>query len=334
MVLETPAHFGQGPPRKLWFIAMRPTGTLAVNCFAPLLAVALLLGCSRKTGEAAAAGSVEGRSMEPLDEMQDADNGTLIVPKDAQQKADVSYGSDPSQTMDVYIPQHPNHAPVVFMVHGGAWLWGDKRHSRVVNNKAARWIPKGYIFVSVNYRLAPAADPLQQVDDVAKALAAAQAQAASWGGDPARFLVMGHSAGAHLVSLLASDPSFAAAHGVKPWLGTVALDSAAFDVERIMQRRHFRFYDRVFKNDPAYWRSASPLTRLRSKPVPFLAVCSSERPESCRQAQAFVDKAVSFGGRAQIVPVAKSHAQINFELGLPGDYTKTVEAFMQSLGLP
>lgn len=272
--------------------------------------------------------------MEPEEEMGEADPGTLIVPPNAVEKADVSYGPDPAHRMDVYLPKEPKNAPVVFMVHGGAWMWGDKRHSRVVNNKAARWIEKGYVFISVNYRLSPATDPLGQVDDVAKALAMAQNEAPNWGADPKRFLVMGHSAGAHLVTMLAADPAFATARGVKPYLGTVALDSAAFDLVRIMERRHFRFYDRVFRDDPKYWKEASPLHRLKGKPAPFLAVCSSDRPESCRQAEAFVEKVNQLGGRAQTVPIAMSHAEINYELGRPGPYTDKVEGFMQSLGLP
>jgi arylformamidase len=273
--------------------------------------------------------------MESEAEMNEsAMGGPVVVPEGTREKLDISYGSDPAQRMDVFLPPQAKDAPVLFMVHGGAWMWGDKRHSGIINNKAGRWLPKGYIFVTVNYRLSPTADPKGQVDDVATALAKAQSEAGAWGGDPNRFLLMGHSAGAHLVSLLASDPAIAAARGAKPWLGTIALDSAAYDVVRIMERRHFRFYDRVFRDDPAFWRDTSPLHRLRSKPAPFLAVCSSERSDSCPQAQAFVDKVNSLGGRAAIAPIAMGHGELNRELGLPGEYTDKVEGFMKSLGLP
>lgn len=272
--------------------------------------------------------------MEPGDETNESEGGPVAVPPGTVEKLDVSYGADPAHRMDVYVPANAQGAPVLFMVHGGAWMWGDKRAANVVNNKAARWLPKGYIFVTVNYRLSPAADPLHQVEDVAKALAKAQAEAPSWGGDPKRFLVMGHSAGAHLVTMLAADPAFAEAAGVQPWLGTVALDSAAYDLVKIMERRHFRFYDRVFHDDPKYWREASPLHRLKGKPAPFLAVCSSHRADSCPQAQAFVDKVNALGGRAQTVSIAKTHMEINRELGQPGNYTDKVEGFLRSLGLP
>jgi arylformamidase len=261
-------------------------------------------------------------------------SGTAVVPETTEVLRDVAYGTDRSQHLDVYMPKSPAKAPIFFLVHGGAWMKGDKANPGVVSNKVAHWVGKGYILVSTNYRLDPP-DPLQQADDVAKALAFVQSQATTWGGDPERIVVVGHSSGAHLVSLLASDPSIAAKHGAKPWLGTVALDSAAFDVEKIMNGQHFAFYDRVFRKDPAYWRSASPLHRLTAKvPSPVFVVCSSERRDSCDQARGFVDKVTGLGGRAEMFRVALTHQEITEQLGTSGQYTTAVDTFLQSLGLP
>ena len=102
--------------------------------------------------------------------------------------------------------------------------------SRVVQEKVARWVPKGFVFISVNYRLYPTVNVLQEAQDVAMALAAAQSRAASWGADASRFILMGHSAGAHLVSLINASPTLAQREGAWPWLGTVSLDSAALNV--------------------------------------------------------------------------------------------------------
>lgn len=246
---------------------------------------------------------------------------------------DVAYGPDPAHRLDVYLPDEPKDAPVLFMVHGGAWQFGDKAAKPVVANKVAHWVPKGYILVSTNYRLSPP-DPLQQIQDIGMALAFAQSQAPSWGGDPDRFVLIGHSSGAHLVSLLASDSSVAAEYEARAWLGTVALDSAAFDVGKIMQRRHMPFYDRVFRDDPSYWRQASPMHRLNAAPYPMFLVCSSDRRASCAQARGFADKVSGLGGRVQLSPVALSHKEINEKLGTTGEYTKSVDSFLQSLGLP
>jgi arylformamidase len=220
------------------------------------------------------------------------------------------------------------------MVHGGAWMIGDKGANAVVINKANRWLPKGYVFISVNYRLLPKANPLEQAKDVAKALAAAQAKAKDWGADASRFLLMGHSAGAHLVSLVSADGDMALSQGAKPWLGTVALDSASMDVVQTMEASHRRFYDRVFGSDPAFWREVSPVHRLKSKPVaPFLLVCSSKRDDSCPQAQGFASKISAVGGQATVVQQALSHMEINKQLGTAGGYTDAVESFLRSVGL-
>ena len=244
---------------------------------------------------------------------------------------DVPYANEGKQRMDVYLPRQPAGAPVIFMVHGGAWRLGDKDARAVVENKVARWVPQGFIFISTNYRLLPDTAPLEQAADIARALATAQAKAASWGGDPTRFILMGHSAGAHLVALVATSPEIVRRAGAKPWLGSVLLDSAALDVVTIMQARHARFYDRAFGKDPAYWRAVSPLHGLSENTAPLLAVCSSQRSESCPQASRFVEKATALGVRASVLQQDRSHQEINQQLGLANPYTDAVEVFMGSL---
>ncbi|MBI3525753.1 MAG: alpha/beta hydrolase [Betaproteobacteria bacterium] len=247
---------------------------------------------------------------------------------------DIAYGADARQRMDVYIPPNAHAAPVILMVHGGAWQVGDKTAAGVIENKVARWLPKGIIFISVNYRLSPQADPLIQAKDVALALAKAQALAPSWGGDPARFVLMGHSAGAHLVALLASAPALAKQQGAQPWLGTISLDSGALDLMETMTSKHLPLFDKVFGADPSYWREVSPLQRLTDRPAPLLVVCSALRNDSCPQARSFVAKAAALGAHAVALPVALTHMEINRDLGISSPYTDNVEAFMRALGLP
>ena len=201
----------------------------------------------------------------------------------------------------------------------------------MVDNKVKRWLPKGFIFVSINYRLLPAAAPLQQADDVARALAFVQQQASGWGGDPHKVILLGHSAGAHLVSLLAARPQRAYDLGAKAWLGSVALDSAAMDVEQIMQGTHARFYDQAFGASPAYWAATSPLRQLDKTATPLLAVCSSQRSDSCPAARKFVAAASRLGVNAQLLSQDRSHKAINQDLGADNAYTREVEDFMATL---
>jgi acetyl esterase/lipase len=260
------------------------------------------------------------------------------LPPGTQMQRDIAYGADPKQKFDVYRPAdaatRATPLPIVVMVHGGAWAFGDKASPGVVSAKAAYWLGRNYIFVSVNNRLLPSADPAAQAADIATAMARIQAEAPGWHGDPAGIVLMGHSAGAHLVSLLSADPSIAAAAGARPWRGTISLDSAALDVPGIMEKRHARLYDAAFGKDPSYWRQVSPIDQLRQKPMPMLLVCSTRRLDSCGPAKAFADKVTGLGGQASVLPEDLTHEQINATLGEPGAYTDKVEAFMQSVGLP
>lgn len=325
------------PPARRRFL--RPALRSASSRFAILgMALALALpaaaGPLRDRIEARRAVQAQGAEA-PTDELNGDDGrsaGTAELPAGVVRIADVAYGPDPRQRFDVYRPARGEGAPVLVMVHGGAWRLGDKSARGVVEHKVAHWVPRGFVFVSVNYRLLPQADPLQQAGDVARALAAVQAKAAGWGGDPAKVVLMGHSAGAHLAALLGAAPALAEKAGARPWLGTVSLDSAALDVERIMAARHYRFYDAAFGADPAYWRAVSPTQALAAGAPPLLLVCSSIRPDQpCAQAHDFARRAQALGVRAEVAEQARSHKQINEELGTPGDYTARVDAFLSSL---
>jgi arylformamidase len=293
-----------------------------------LLAMGLPTG-----GQFAVAGPEEDESS--VADNEPTESGPFELPVGARLERDLTYGKDPRQRLDVYHPAAAAHSPLIFMVHGGAWMRGSKSLWRVVKNKVTHWVSKGYIFVSIDYRMAPESDPLAQVDEVATALAFVQSRLRAWGGDPSRLIVMGHSSGAHLVALLTADPAISARRGAVPWLATISLDSAAMDVEQLMQRRHPGFYDRVFKRDPAFWREASPTLRLHGKPVaPTLIVCSARRRDSCSAAQAFAAKASKLGGRVEVLSEDLSHPEINDQLGSASAYTERVDTFLKSVGLP
>lgn len=245
---------------------------------------------------------------------------------------DIAYGTSARQRFDVYLPARPQRAPVIVMVHGGGWAFGDKDHAGLIPNKAAQWLPRGYVLVSVNYRLLPEAAPLEQARDVARALATVQRRARDWGADPGRVVLMGHSAGAHLVALLDAAPGLLVQAGASQPRGTVALDSAAMDVVQMMQLpRRPRLYDRAFGDDRGDWIAASPYHQLARGAPPLLAVCSSRRRDACPQARALAAKAATLGVRVQVLPQDLSHLQINQVLGAPSAYTDAVVAFVEKV---
>ncbi len=266
-----------------------------------------------------------------------------VLAAGVQRIADVPYGTDPAQRMDVYVPTSPTtgtnslvasavRAPVIFMVHGGGWRHGDKAMGRVVQEKVNRWVPKGFIFISINYRMLPDAPVAVQERDVQAALMAAQQRAGTWGGDPSRFILMGHSAGAHLVALLNARAPQALREGAWPWLGTVSLDSAMMNVPARMRAPHLPLYDDAFGTDPAYWVAMSPFHQWTAGAPPMQMVCSAQRADDpCQQSDAMARHVRNQGGRAEVLPQDLDHGEINAQLGLDSDYTRAVEAFMGSL---
>ena len=253
-------------------------------------------------------------------------------------RRDVAYGSGKLETLDVFYAggARSGPAPVIVMVHGGGWCVGDKAGATLTANKVARWTPKGFVFVSLNYPMvADGSDALAQAAHVARAIAYVQAHAGDWGGDPARVILMGHSAGAHLVSLVNADADLRRAHGLQPVLGTISLDAGAIDVVRQMPKVYPFLkarYREAFGDSEAQWIAASPYHRLDRSAGPWLGVCSTTRQDDpCGQARAYAEKSNGLGIKASVLPQPRSHGAINKDLGLPGDYTRGVEAFMASL---
>ncbi|NWF83812.1 MAG: carboxylesterase family protein [Bryobacteraceae bacterium] len=133
------------------------------------------------------------------------------------------------QLLDIYAPAGAARLPVVVWVHGGGWMRGGKED---MNHKPAAFTEKGFLFVPVNYRFIPAVAMDTIVRDVAKAVGWVHRNIASRGGDPARILLMGHSAGAQLAALLAIDSRYIEAEGVprSSIKGCVPVDGDTYDV--------------------------------------------------------------------------------------------------------
>jgi len=124
----------------------------------------------------------------------------------AQVFRNIAYGTDPRHRLDVFAPAAAGNLPVVLFVHGGGFVGGDKGNEGdpFFNNVGAWAVRCGFIGVTVTYRLAPAHAWPSGAQDVDLALGWLHAQVAKYGGDPARIVVMGHSAGAaHVAGCLA-----------------------------------------------------------------------------------------------------------------------------------
>ncbi|KQV57373.1 MULTISPECIES: alpha/beta hydrolase [unclassified Caulobacter] len=298
------------------------------RCKTVMIALAAALLASAGAVEAAQLGpGLRGQLRQRLQQKKAEEERPIdlqAIAPGARKQTD-AYGTDAAQRLDVYIPPGARDAPILIMVHGGAWMVGDKANTGSVENKLKHWLTRGWIVVSVNYRMLPDAMAFEQAQDVAEAVQWAQGYAEDWGGDPRKIILMGHSAGAHLVALVSSKPELVG----QPWAGTVVLDSAVMQLSRTMAGRHPGFYDRAFGDDPAYWTKASPMDQWTPKAVPMMLVCSTQRPDDpCDDARRFQAKAAAGGRDMPVLPQDLSHADINRTLGLPSAYTNAVDAFI------
>lgn len=132
---------------------------------------------------------------------------------DARITRDVVYGPGERGMLDVYQPKDARGAPVVVFFYGGSWQMGSRGLYEFVGKALAR---RGIVTIIPDYRLYPEIRFPEFLRDAAKATAWAKANAARFGGDPRRMLVMGHSAGAHIASMLSLDGQWLADVGLDP----------------------------------------------------------------------------------------------------------------------
>jgi acetyl esterase/lipase len=227
------------------------------------------------------------------------------------------------QTLDVYAPAEGKKLPVVVWIHGGGWQAGDKSD---VGKKPQAFADKGFVFVSINYRLLPKATIKQMGQDVAKAIRWAHDHARDYGGDPNRMFVMGHSAGAQLAALVCTDGRYLKAEGLPLSIikGCVPVDGDTYDVPmqiRTVEKKRADRY-RIKFGDEALQKELSPVTHVaRGKHIPpFLILHVANHPETRGQSRRLVEALRAAGVPATAYPAeGKNHTTINADLGLPGD---------------
>jgi len=244
----------------------------------------------------------------------------------------VIYGKDARQQVDIYAPDDAvGDAPLVVFIHGGGWQMGDRAR---VQAKPQHFKDAGYVFASAGYRLLPDAPVEQQAADIGAALQALRSQAETGGFDPDRIVLMGHSAGAHLAALVATDPQYAgAAFGAI--LGVVLLDGAGYDVPKAIATPTMEMpllYRDVFGTDPARQKALSPITHVGGKDAAhWLALYVAKRPNSKAQSEALMGALTKAGAQAEAAAITGTdHGRMNRDLGTEAGkaQTKAVDAFL------
>ena len=192
---------------------------------------------------------------------------------------DLSYAFTPrdrtptrQQSLDLFLPPRTGaRPPLIAFVHGGFWRESDDGYG-IGNTLAQALVPHGVAVALIRYPLAPAHKFPAQAEDVARALAYLHRVADEHGYDAKRLFLAGHSAGAHLASLVALDGRYLRDAGApaSAVAGVIAL-SGIYNLTGTgpLARQGGDIVASVFGNDASARRNASPVTHARRGP-PFL----------------------------------------------------------------
>ena len=217
--------------------------------------------------------------------------------------------------------------PVIVYVHGGGWIKGTRAKVYRLPKFAAE---RKYILVSVDYRPVPRTTIDGQVNDVTRGIRWVQRNIKRYGGDPKRIVIMGHSAGSHLVSMIAARRT------VKGLRGVIANDVQAYDMIAYggMRGDLPRVYAMAFGSNPRNWARWSPVTYVRRNSgfPPFLIMHSGGRIAARRRtlSRGFAAELRRRGTSVTLFDGSRySHGTIMSRIGSSPEVTRAVERFLR-----
>lgn len=209
----------------------------------------------------------------------------MRVYRDYATDSDIPYGEYGGRnTLDVWrhrdLPRD-GRAPVLLQIPGGAWMVGSKRGQ--AHPLMAHLVERGWVCVSINYRLSPRSTWPDHIVDVKRALAWIKAHITDYGGDPDWVAVTGGSAGGHLCALTAltpNDPRFqpgfadadTSVQAAVPFYGIYDM-TGDIDLHPMLPATLGAY---VFKQSrrrfPDTYRDASPMTYVSADAPPFFVL--------------------------------------------------------------
>ncbi len=203
--------------------------------------------------------------------------------------------------LDLYLPKGKKDFPVLFFVHGGAWMRGDKNYFGVYSALGNQFARHGVGAVVTNYRLSPGVKHPEHVKDVARAFAWTHQNIGKYGGKNDQVFACGHSAGGHLVSLLAADETYLKAEGLsaKDVKGVVPI-SGVYSLGDDL-------FVPVFGKDPEARKKAWPINHARPDLPPFLILYADGDLEGCgkKPSEAFCKALTDKKCPAEAVEISK-----------------------------
>ncbi len=230
----------------------------------------------------------------PLDALNTLD--LLTSGGGARKLADgLAYDTHPRQKLDLYAPARSGGAsPVLVFFYGGAWSSGRRQDYRFAAEALAT---RGFIVAVPDYRLVPEVRFPTFVQDGAAAVRWVHDRAETYGGDPKRLALAGHSAGAYIAAMLALDPQWLETAGLPPaavraWAGLAGpYDFYPFDVPASVQA--FAAY-----RDP---KATQPINFVRADaPATFLGAGDKDQTVQPRNSIALANALGRAGDTVQL----------------------------------
>jgi acetyl esterase/lipase len=258
-------------------------------------------------------------------------------------RTDIFYGVDPNrperdlQTLDVFYQAEASNQPVIIYIHGGGWAFGDKNE---VNHKPDYFVPNGFAFISMNYRLRWDYELFHQLEDVVSVVSWVHENAGAYGLDASRIVLMGNGAGGHLASLVGTDERHLKGGGFDLGVisAVVSINSMSYDIPRVhrelgsfVERRQHRL---VFGEDETVQEQASPIHHVKpERDLPAFALLFVSDEESSKlQTEGFAKALMEAEASVIMIPGnTKTKRSINVELGAEGDRpTLALMAFLRA----
>jgi len=198
------------------------------------------------------------------------------VPVTFQHSAIVGAPAD-LKSLDVYSEGRAEGSPVLVFVHGGGWVSGNKSNVQLAPRFLEYFEKRGMVVVSVGFRLVadgalPGITFREQTTDIAAALKWVATNIRDHKGDSRKIILMGYSAGAHLVALLSTDETYLRTQGLDLSVlkGVIALDVNSYDIpQAIVEAPSLGVpvspanLRKVFSSDLAAQQAASPISHVR-----------------------------------------------------------------------
>ena len=184
----------------------------------------------------------------------------------------IVYSQEHKLKLDVYSPRKTDKPkPVLVFIHGGNWIHGKKSTYKFFGKGFAK---KGIVTVIINYRLSPNATYVSLTTNSAKAVKWVKQNIKQYKGDTNNIFVSGHSAGAHLAALIATDNCYFNELKIKnPIRGTILIDAFGLDMYSYLTNAKTDYSTRyypLFSKDPETWKKGSPIFHLHKGMPPFL----------------------------------------------------------------